>query len=123
MSPHAYWHLTVLVLVGCGSQTAPGPGDRPAPDPPPSEPGELPEGIVPSGYDGRFRTVTAVLESPEHGPQMCSYMEESYPPGCAGPDIEGWDWGEVESQSARATTRPPPRARTPKAAGSPSTRR
>lgn len=97
--------LSLLGLAGCGSQPAPEPGNRKAPDPSPSDlPDELPGGIVPTGYDGRFRTVTAVLESPEHGPQLCSYMEESYPPGCAGPDVIGWDWDGLAAEPSNGTT-------------------
>lgn len=46
-----------------------------------------------------------VLESPEHGPQLCSAVMESYPPQCGGPDIVGWDWASVPTkESANGTT-------------------
>lgn len=60
--------------------------------------------LVPIGYDGRYRTSTTVLESPDHGPQLCFILEESYPPQCGGPDIAGWDWSLVEAESANGTT-------------------
>ena len=60
--------------------------------------------LVPDGYDGRFRTWATVLESPDHGPQLCSAVAESYPPQCGGPDINGWDWSAVEAESASGTT-------------------
>lgn len=59
--------------------------------------------LVSDGYHGRFRTWAAVLESPDHGPQLCHAVEESYPPQCGGPDIAGWDWSAVEHESAAGT--------------------
>ena len=54
----------------------------------------------------RYRiTPAAVLESPEHGPQLCFGFEASYPPQCGGADIDGWDWdGVVGEESADGTT-------------------
>ena len=47
----------------------------------------------------------AVLESPEHGPQLCTAVAESYPPQCGGPDVVGWDWNAVDGEeSADGTT-------------------
>lgn len=63
-----------------------------------------PATLIPAAYDGRFRTHATVLESPEHGPQLCHSVEESYPPQCGGPDIVGWDWSAVEAESANGTT-------------------
>jgi hypothetical protein len=52
-----------------------------------------------------YETTTTVLESPDHGPQLClGGVAESYPPQCGGPDIEGWDWSAVEAESASGTT-------------------
>lgn len=46
-----------------------------------------------------------VLESPDHGPQLClGGVDDSYPPQCGGPDIIGWDWSAVEAESASGTT-------------------
>ena len=46
-----------------------------------------------------------VLQSPEHGPQLCWEMEDSLPPQCTGPDVVGWDWEAVEGeQAANGTT-------------------
>lgn len=47
-----------------------------------------------------------VLESPEHGPELClSGVAESYPPQCGGVPIEGWDWEQAEGEeSANGTT-------------------
>jgi hypothetical protein len=58
-----------------------------------------------SDTDVVYEGDTAVLESPEHGPQLCHVMAESYPPQCGGPDVVGWDWAAVEGEeSANGTT-------------------
>jgi hypothetical protein len=89
----------LLVLTACGSQRAGqgGAADRSAAEPPAD--------IVPDDYTGRFRgTSVTVLSSPAHGPQLCSFLAESYPPQCEGPDIVGWDWSAVEHESASGTS-------------------
>jgi len=88
--------VLLLALSGC-ARTA-DPGGPAATDP-------LDPSLVSASYDGRFRTVVGVLESPEHGPQLCSTGgADIYPPQCGGPDIEGWDWSTVDAESARGTT-------------------
>jgi hypothetical protein len=53
----------------------------------------------------RYRGTFTVLESPAHGPQLCSDVAESYPPQCGGPEVVGWDWGDAEgAESANGTT-------------------
>lgn len=53
----------------------------------------------------RYQVSATVLESPDHGPQLCQGVEESYPPQCSGPDIVGWDWAGVEGEeTANGTT-------------------
>ena len=54
--------------------------------------------------DQLYRVTATVLESPEHGPQLCDAVAESYPPQCGGPDVVGWDWSAVEAESAAGTT-------------------
>lgn len=90
----------VLLLVACGDETTdPRTGGPVVPAPPTGA------NVVDAGYDGRFRAAVTVLESPEHGPQLCDTIMDSYPPQCAGPDIVGWDWGVVGAQeSASGTT-------------------
>ncbi|SEF14977.1 hypothetical protein [Jiangella alba] len=47
-------------------------------------------------YTGTF----TVLESAEHGPQLCAGGTLlSLPPQCGGPDIPNWDWADVEHES------------------------
>ena len=51
-----------------------------------------------------YEASVTVLESPEHGPQLCGGVMDSYPPQCGGPDIVGWDWDAVDAESANGTT-------------------
>jgi hypothetical protein len=51
-------------------------------------------------YRGSF----TVLESPEHGPQLCSAVADSLPPQCGGPDVVGWSWDEVEGEESSGGT-------------------
>lgn len=60
--------------------------------------------LVPEAYDGRFRAFGTVLESPEHGPQLCHGVDESLPPQCSGTDVAGWEWDAVEAESVAGTT-------------------
>lgn len=59
--------------------------------------------LVADDYGGRFRTFATVLESPEHGPQLCHVVDDSLPPQCSGPDIVGWDWSVVAHDEASGT--------------------
>jgi hypothetical protein len=49
---------------------------------------------------------TTVLESPEHGPELClGGVAESLPPQCSGLPVAGWEWDQVEGEeSVRGTT-------------------
>jgi hypothetical protein len=58
-----------------------------------------------AGPTGRYEVTATVLESPDHGPQLCAAVAESLPPQCGGPDIVGWDWADVDDEeSANGTT-------------------
>jgi hypothetical protein len=90
----------VLAMTACGSEPADSSADEPTAEPT----AEPPAGVVPDDYAGRFRvTSITVLSSPDHGPQLCGAVAESYPPQCEGPDIIGWDWDAVEHESASGT--------------------
>lgn len=90
----------VLLLVACGDETTDPRAGGPAVPAPPTG-----ANVVDADYDGRFRAAATVLESPEHGPQLCDTVMESYPPQCGGPDIIGWDWSAVGGvESASGTT-------------------
>jgi len=56
----------------------------------------------------RYRASTTILESVEHGPQLCfGGVAESFPPQCGGPDLVGWSWdavGDEESESGTTWT-------------------
>ena len=60
--------------------------------------------LVGEAYEGRYRTVASVLEDAQHGPQLCYSMAESLPPQCGGPDVLGWDWSAVPSESVAGTS-------------------
>ena len=102
--------LGTAAVTGCGSPSSA--GDTPsslvqasssagvaAPAPSADE-----RNLVAEAYEGRYRTAATVLESPGHGPQLCSAVAESMPPQCGGPDVLGWDWSVVPAESAAGTT-------------------
>lgn len=46
-----------------------------------------------------------VLESPQHGPQLCAGTQDSYPPQCGGVPLADWDWSVAAGEeSAHGTT-------------------
>ncbi|WP_084961519.1 hypothetical protein [Thermoactinospora rubra] len=51
----------------------------------------------------RYQADATVLESPEHGPQLCRFAALSLPPQCGGPDVVGWDWAKVPHESRAGT--------------------
>jgi len=54
----------------------------------------------------RYEASGTVLESPEHGPELClAGQDDSYPPQCRGTELVGWDWATVDDEeSANGTT-------------------
>ncbi|WP_053203672.1 hypothetical protein [Jiangella muralis] len=61
-----------------------------------AEPGDAATAPEEQRYTGTF----TVLESAEHGPQLCpAGALASYPPQCGGPDIPNWDWDAVEHET------------------------
>jgi hypothetical protein len=97
-----------VLLVSCGEQVEPAKSGAAAtavsPRASPTETGSAAVALVQDGYDGRFRFVGTVLESPEHGPQICGFVELSMPPGCDGPDVVGWTWKDLEHQTVGGRT-------------------
>lgn len=93
----------VLLVTSCGAQPSE-PGSVDVEPTSPGEPASPPPSLVPDAYDGRYRTFGTVLESPEHGPQLCHVLAESLPPQCGGPEVADWDWEAVEAESASGTT-------------------
>lgn len=58
-----------------------------------------------SDPDQLYTSTVTVLESPEHGPQLClGGVNESLPPQCGGPDIEGWNWDDAEGHESVSGT-------------------
>lgn len=88
--------LLGAALAACGTPAPPGDtaGDPPGDVVPVREPALVAEGDVVEG-------VGTVLESPEHGPQLCFSVDESLPPQCGGPEVVGWDWDAVPHESAQ----------------------
>jgi hypothetical protein len=53
----------------------------------------------------RYAASLTVLESPDHGPELCFHVFASNPPQCDGLSVSGWDWAEVdEEETANGTT-------------------
>jgi truncated hemoglobin YjbI len=54
----------------------------------------------------QYRATATVLESPDHGPELClGGQADSYPPQCGGVPITNWDWDAVDDEeSANGTT-------------------
>lgn len=91
--------LTLVLITACGDGDEVVTSDEPrsSQPAPAAEPGPT--------TDQRYTATGTVLESPEHGPQLCSAVETSYPPQCGGPDIVGWGWDAVaDEESANGTT-------------------
>lgn len=80
----------LLLLAACGDAAQPVDASAPS--------DEVTEAV---GEEQRYAASTMVLESPDHGPQLClGGSQDSYPPQCGGPDVVGWDWDEVEEEEA-----------------------
>ncbi|MBA3524811.1 MAG: hypothetical protein H0T85_09725 [Geodermatophilaceae bacterium] len=89
----------MLVLAGCARSDPVSPAGADV-----EEAGTPVSSLAPADYEGRYRVVATVLESPGHGPQLCNAVAQSYPPQCGGPDIIGWDWTRLGAESASGTT-------------------
>jgi len=94
--------VAMLVLVGGLIVVA----NRGADDTGSDAPAATAPSTSPAAPAGEFETIAMVLESPEHGPQLClGAVRDSYPPQCFGPDVINWTWDLVEgAQSASGTT-------------------
>lgn len=59
----------------------------------------------PGGDRQEYAFSGTVLESPDHGPELClGGVAESYPPQCSGLPVAGWDWEDVEDRRSSAGT-------------------
>lgn len=77
-----------------------------APASPVSSPASGPAGPPRRDPKQRYEVTTTVLESPEHGPELCvGGMADSYPPQCGGVPVEPFSWADVAGEeSANGTT-------------------
>jgi hypothetical protein len=92
--------VTCVALAGCGSEVATTSPTPAATTTPPAA-----ATTTPPGPDQRYTITALVLESPEHGPQICiGGMDLSYPPQCGTIDVVGWDWAAVEGEESRSGT-------------------
>ncbi|MEV0720135.1 hypothetical protein [Asanoa sp. NPDC050611] len=89
--------LLITPLAGCGEPEGP----SFAAEPPEPEPDDSP--FASESYAGRYRAVGTVLESAEHGPQLCQHVATSLPPQCGGPDVVGWSWDGLDHQNVAGT--------------------
>jgi len=61
-------------------------------------------GTEPADADEVYEADLTVLESPDHGPELCYVVAESLPPQCGGPSVSGWDWAAVEGEERASGT-------------------
>jgi len=98
----AWLLLAGVVLGGCG-QAASAPGAVTTPDAS-NGTASPPRNLVDAGYGGRYRASGVVLQSREHGPQLClGSIATSLPPQCGGPAIVGWSWTGLAHDDQRGT--------------------
>ena len=90
MRPIRLLAIPMLLLAGCAA-SAPA-GDAPA--------------RTAATQEQRYQATTTVLQSRDHGPQLCLGMVAlSFPPQCGGLPITNWRWDQVEgAQSIGGTT-------------------
>jgi hypothetical protein len=56
------------------------------------------------GGDQRYEGSFTLLESAEHGPELCHEVFTSLPPQCGGPSVVGWDWDAVDGEKTMSGT-------------------
>lgn len=87
----------LLTALGCGTAT------------PAARSGVVPTSAAPSpaGRDPaqRYEVTTTVLESPEHGPELCvGGVRDSLPPQCGGVPVAPFSWDDVTGERSRNGT-------------------
>lgn len=89
----------VLLLSACADEGGPASGgnrtdNAPATTAPPTP-----------AASGPVTAVATVLQEGGNPPELClGGVAASFPPQCGGPEIVGWDWDAVESETAQSTT-------------------
>ena len=86
--------------------TAPTSTDDVVPTTPASSPQPTaPATAAPGGSVTEFETIAMVLESSEHGPQLCFSALESLPPQCgAGVALTSWTWDLIDVEQTQSGT-------------------
>jgi len=85
-----------LLLAGCAAGD-PG-GDAPA------QPAG-PQGAPAGAQRDRYQTTGMVLQSRDHGPELClGIVRDSFPPQCDGLPITNWHWSQAEGKETAAGT-------------------
>lgn len=52
-----------------------------------------------------YEASTTILESPEHGPELClGGVADSLPPQCGGVPVTNWNWAAVDGEESRGGT-------------------
>jgi hypothetical protein len=68
----------------------------------------VPGGHAPANTTGakkqRYQTTATVLQSRDHGPELCLNVATSLPPLCRGLPITNWRWDQVEGEQAASGT-------------------
>jgi hypothetical protein len=69
----------------------------------------VPGGRAPAKASGaqqqRYQATSTVLQSPDHGPELClGGVLDSFPPQCGGVPITNWRWDQVEGDQAAGGT-------------------
>jgi len=86
----------VAALSGCGNNDEHSEAARPKDEKPGGSGG---------GEEQEYRFTGTVLQSKEHGPELCAGgVADSLPPQCGGIAIDGWNWDDVEDRQERAGT-------------------
>ncbi len=82
--------MPLLLLAGCAAGAA----------------GGSPPAQTAGAHEGRYQTTGTVLQSRDHGPELClGAVLTSFPPMCGGLPITNWRWDQVGGeQAARGTT-------------------
>jgi hypothetical protein len=69
-----------------------------------AEPGEFPTAVPAAKGPVTTNGLVTVLDD-GHGPELCTFVAESFPPQCSGTPIAGWDWeAHVEHEEQSGTT-------------------
>lgn len=64
---------------------------------------EDPEALTPGLDDDRYAGTGLVLESADHGPELClGPVADSLPPQCRGVPLQGWTWSAVDGEQHRS---------------------